>query len=133
MANSNFFFLTNEWSEIYDSAQKAERNIFSEPIYAAILCRKSLEKMLSWLYDHDSNLELPNKDQFTLNDLIWEKTFQKSWGLQFGKDLSYIKSKGNDAAHKTLTIEANESLACVKYLYRFCSAIVRNFSENPPA
>lgn len=132
MATSNFFFLTNEWAEIYGSAQKAESNVFSDPMYAAILSRKSLEKMLSWLYDHDSSLELPNKDQFTLNDLIREKTFQTNWGFNFGKELTFIKNKGNEAVHKTVTIEANESLACVKYLYRFCFAIVRSFSENAP-
>ena len=132
MATSNFFFLTNEWAEIYDSAQKAENNVFSDPMYAAILSRKSLEKMLSWLYDHDSSLELPNKDQITLNDLIRERTFETNWGFNFGKELFYIKNKGNDAVHKTLTIDVSESLACVKYLYRFCFAIVRSFSENPP-
>jgi hypothetical protein len=64
--------------------------------------------------------------------LIWEKSFQKTWGVEFGKDLTYIKSKGNDAVHKTIQLESNESMACVKYLFRFCFAVVRIFSENPP-
>lgn len=132
MTTSNFSFLINDWSEIYTTAQKAESYISTEPQYSAVLTRKALEKMLTWLYDHDSSLELPNKNQINLNDLIWEQSFQKTWGKQFGKELSFIKSRGNDAAHKSINIPSNEALACVKYLFRFCFTIARTFSENQP-
>ncbi len=133
MNTSNFAFLINDWSEIYKTAQKAESNVYQEPVYAALLSRKALEEMLTWLYDHDSTLALPNKSQINLNDLIWEQSFQQTWGKHFGKELSFIKSRGNDAAHKSINIPSNEALACVKYLFRFCFAVARTFSENQPA
>ena len=82
MTSSNFSFLKNEWADIYDTAQKAEQYAFTEPTVSAFLCRKALEEMLSWLYDHDSSLELPTKEQFNLNDLIREPSFQKNWGKE---------------------------------------------------
>lgn len=134
MTSSNFTFLINEWAGIYDTAQKAEQYAFTEPTVSAFLCRKALEEMVSWLYDHDASLELPNKEQFNLNDLIRERSFQNSWGREFGKELVLIKNTGNNAAHKNVKIASNESIACVKLLFRFCCTVVRTYSETrPPA
>jgi type I restriction enzyme, R subunit len=132
MITSNFSFLTHEWADLYETAQKAESNTFSEPTISAFLCRKALEEMLTWLYDHDSNLELPNKDQFNLNDLLRERSFQNAWGSQFGNELIIVKNTGNDAAHNSRKVQSTESLSCVKILFRFCFFVVRSLSENPP-
>ena len=132
MTPTNFFFLTNDWADLRETAQKAERNAFSDPVISAFLCRKALEEMVSWLYDHDGNLELPQKDPFNLNDLLRERSFQNTWGSQFGKELIILKNTGNDAAHNSRKIQGSESLACVKILFRFCFFVVRSLSQNPP-
>lgn len=132
MTTTNFSFLTNEWADIYETAQKAENNTFSDPTVSAFLCRKALEEMVTWLYDHDGSLELPNKNQFNLNDLLRTRDFQQSWGSQFGNELLLVKTTGNDAAHNSRKIQSTESLACVKILFRFCFFVVRSLSENPP-
>lgn len=130
MTQSNFSFLTDEWAYIYENARKAESYVYTEPTVAAILCRKALEEMLTWLYDHDADLELPNKDQFNLNDLIWEKSFQKTWGKEFGRELSFIKKIGNDAAHASIQLRSEEVMASVKFLFRFSHTVVRTFSSS---
>ncbi|PLK42122.1 DEAD/DEAH box helicase family protein [Emticicia sp. TH156] len=130
MTQSNFSFLTDEWAYIYENAQKAESYVYTEPTVAAILCRKALEEILTWLYDHDADLELPNKDQFNLNDLIWEKSFQQTWGKEFGRELSFIKKIGNDAAHASMQLRSEEVMASVKYLFRFSHTVVRTFSSS---
>ena len=131
MLNSNFFFLTNEWADIYETAQKAEIYAVTEPTVSAFLSRKALEEMLSWLYDHDSTLKLPVKEQFNLNDLLREQSFKDSWGMEFGKELHIVKNTGNNAAHKNVKIGVNESVASLKVLFRFCSNVVRTFSDHP--
>lgn len=132
MTFSNFIFLKAEWTEIYETARKAEQYAFTEPTVSAFLCRKALEEMLSWLYDHDTNLELPNKEQFNLNDLIREPSFHRSWGREFYKDLKFIKDTGNDAAHKSTNIPSYEALTSIKFLFRFCFTIARTYAENSP-
>ena len=132
MTSTNFFFLTNEWADLRETAQKAEQNAFSDPVVSAFLCRKALEEMVTWLYDHDGTLALPNKDPFNLNDLLRERSFQNTWGSQFGKELIILKNTGNDAAHNSRKIQGSESLACVKILFRFCFFVVRSLAENPP-
>ncbi|MCF2445407.1 DEAD/DEAH box helicase family protein [Dyadobacter sp. CY345] len=131
MLNSNFFFLTNEWAGIYETARKAESYAVTEPTVSAFLCRKALEEMLSWLYDNDSSLRLPAKEQFNLNDLLREPGFQASWGMEYGRELIILKNTGNNAAHKSVRIGSQEALASIKYLFRFCSGVVRTFSKNP--
>lgn len=131
MQKSNFFFLSDEWAGTFDTAKKAEYYAVTEPTVSAFLSRKALEEMLAWLYDHDSSLKLPAKDQFNLNDLIREESFQQSWGKEFGRELIIIKNTGNNAAHKSVKIGGNEALASIKFLFRFCSNVVRTFSENP--
>lgn len=130
MSESNFSFLTDEWAYIYENAQKAESFVYTEPTVAAFLCRKSLEEMVQWLYDHDADLELPNKEQFNLNDLIRESSFQRNWGKQIIQDLLTIKNVGNDAAHKSIKIPSKEALACVKHLFRFASTVVRTYASG---
>jgi type I restriction enzyme, R subunit len=132
MTSSNFSFLKNEWADIYDTAQKAEQYAFTEPTVSAFLCRKALEEMLSWLYDHDSSLELPTKEQFNLNDLIREPSFQKNWGKEFGRELVIIKNTGNSAAHKSVNISSNEAISSIKFLFRFCFTVARTFAETTP-
>ncbi len=132
MTNSNFDFLKNEWAEIYDTAQKAEQYAITEPTVSAFLCRKALEEMISWLYDHDGSLALPTKEQFNLNDLIREASFQQTWGREFGKELIIIKNMGNNAAHKNVNIASNEAVSSIKLLFRFCFTIARTYAENTP-
>ena len=130
MSTTNFAFLTNEWAPMLETAQKAEQYALNEPTLSAILCRKAMEEMLTWLYDHDTSLALPSKDQFGLSDLLWERSFQNSWGAEFGRELNFIRKTGNDANHKSVKIPAKEALSCVKFLYRFTSNVVRTFSET---
>jgi len=44
------------------------------PLYAAMLCRKSLEEWVRWMYEHDYDLALPYDT--TLNSLIHAQGFK---------------------------------------------------------
>lgn len=73
---SNFEFLKNEWSEIYELAVDAEKNVYSSPAASCILSRKTLECAVKWLYQNDSYLTLPYDT--TLNSLIHEQSFKEN-------------------------------------------------------
>ncbi|OZI07006.1 hypothetical protein BWI93_17010 [Siphonobacter sp. BAB-5385] len=131
---SNFSFLKAEWTSLAKDALQAEKYVFSDPKASAMYARNVLENLLRWLYETDSSLDLPKKEQPNINDLLHEYSFKNSYGIQFGKELHLIRKVGNTAAHTSshIPITPEESLACVKYLFRFSLFIVRTFAEYPP-
>ncbi len=72
---SNFSFLQTDFVTMFHTARKAEQYVFADPLYCAILSRKSLEEFLKWLYENDIDLELPADT--TLNSLLHETSFQQ--------------------------------------------------------
>ena len=76
--SSNFSFLQQEFEALLLTAQRAEQYVFTDPMYCAILCRKSLEEFVKWLYDNDSDLEIPADT--TLNSLMYEQSFKRLAG-----------------------------------------------------
>jgi type I restriction enzyme, R subunit len=53
---TNFSFLQLEFEHLQATAQDAETQVYAAPMYCSILCRKSLEEMLRWLYDNDKDI-----------------------------------------------------------------------------
>ena len=47
------------FSKLANTLTEAEKHVFTAPPYAAVLCRKSLEEWIRWLYENDSDLEMP--------------------------------------------------------------------------
>ena len=73
--NSNFNFIPSEWKEIAETAKEAEKHVYSAPAYTAVLCRKSLEEFVRWMYEHDHELELPYDS--SLSNLLYGEDFKE--------------------------------------------------------
>ena len=56
---TNFSFLQQEFEPMSANAHRAEEYVFTDPTYCAILCRKSLEQFVLWLYENDEVLNIP--------------------------------------------------------------------------
>ena len=74
--NSNFEFITTRWASIAQTPKEAEQHVHNAPLYAAMLCRKSLEEWVRWLYEHDADLALPYDT--SLSSLIHEQCFKNA-------------------------------------------------------
>lgn len=129
MPHTNFAFLSGPWSAFAEAAVDAEQNALLRPLYAAILCRKSAEHWVQWLYENDPGLSLPYDSTF--NALLHQPEFKALLAPDLFLALDLIRRTGNNAAHARAKIPPGEALHAVKKLHRFARWVVRNYSEDP--
>lgn len=126
---SNFIFLQNEFPEIYREIQEAEKNTFTAPRYAALLCRSALEKSLFWLYKNDEDLELPYDTK--IGALLHNESFKNILKPSMLMELDIVRLNGNNAAHGK-NVKALEALQSLKNSFRFLSFLSKYYSETNP-
>lgn len=113
---SNFTFIQNDFPSLYADATEAERLTFDSPMAAGILCRATLENTVNWLYDHDNCLRRPWRAD--LSTLLHEHCFREQFPQSLFREVNLIRKTGNAAAHGS-RIKSGDSLASLKYLFRF--------------
>ena len=59
---THFQFLEAEWSDVFESAGKAEAVAFVDPRTACFYARRALELAVNWAYKFDRALKLPYQD-----------------------------------------------------------------------
>ena len=123
---TNFHFL-HEWPEIASECLKAEKNVYTEPRYAAILSRSALEKMVHWMYENDGGLELPYDT--SLSALIHDYSFKAIINEKVFKEINIIRKIGNDGAHGK-RIGATSSLLTIKYLHSFAAFLAKFYGSE---
>ncbi|TDE51434.1 DEAD/DEAH box helicase family protein [Flavobacterium sp. GT3P67] len=126
---TNFSFLQKEFPEIYKEVQEAEKNTFTAPRYAALLCRSTLEKTIFWLYKNDDDLELPYDTK--LGALLHNDSFKAILKPSMLVELDVVRLYGNNAAHGK-TVRALEALQSLKNTFRFLSWLSKYYSETNP-
>ena len=116
---SNFEFLKNkaEYAMFAPAAIEAEKVYNSSYNMCAIGCRKALELAVKWLYQIESDLKIPYKDN--LSSLIYHDDFIKMLPRPTWLKLTYIVKLGNFSVHTTQSVKATEALAVLKGLYEF--------------
>lgn len=130
MQDSNFNFLSGSWAAFADTAREAEQNALLRPLYAAVLCRKSAEQWVQWLYRNDPDLTLPYDTTF--NALLHQPEFKALLAPDLFHSLDLIRRTGNNAAHAPAKIKPGEALLVLKKLHRFARWVVRLYSETTP-
>src|SRR5437667_9610860 len=105
---SNFQFLKPAWTEIFDSARKAESIAFSDPRACCFYARRTLELAVQWLYANDQYLARPYDD--SLSALIHEPTFKDNLAPGIFEKARLIKDLGNLAVHSNRPISERDSL-----------------------
>lgn len=123
---TNFHFL-QEWPEIYQECKNAEAQAYTQPRFSAILCRSALEKIVQWMYEHDSDLEQPYDT--SLSSLIHAYSFKANINEKLFKEINLIRKIGNDAAYGK-KISASSSLLTVKYLHSFAAFLAKYYGED---
>jgi type I restriction enzyme R subunit len=124
---TNFSFLPAAWADLARTAAEAERQVYAAPMYAAMLCRKSLEEWVRWIYAHDGSLELPYDT--TLNALLHAQDFKDLVAPSQFNQINLIRKIGNNAVHSGARIKSDEALYAVKLLYNFTGWVARLYGE----
>jgi type I restriction enzyme R subunit len=125
--NSNFNFIPSEWKEIAETAKEAEKHVYSAPAYTAVLCRKSLEEFVRWMYEHDHELELPYDS--SLSNLLYGEDFKELLAPMRMQQLNLIRKLGNNAVHSNVKVRTEDALHVVKLLHGFISWVVKVYAE----
>ena len=125
---SNFSFIPAHWAALAQAPQEAEQHVHNAPLYAAMLCRKSLEEWVRWMYEHDADLVLPYDTK--LSSLIHELGFKNLVApIQFNQ-INLIRKLGNNAVHTTAKIKPQEALYALQLLHGFIGWAVQLYSEE---
>lgn len=130
MSMSNFSFLSTEFADVFEEAQKAESFVYSEPRYSAILSRSGLEKMLTWLYSNDRDLAMPYDTN--LNSLMNNHEFKNLIDPQIYSEINLARRIGNKGAHGG-KVNSYEALTSAKHCFRFYSWVSRYYSVKNPS
>ncbi|TVQ26889.1 MAG: DUF4145 domain-containing protein [Spirochaetaceae bacterium] len=127
---SNFAFLPNEFSDIAESAQKAEGHVVGDPRASCFHARFTLEAIVHWLYRHDTSLRMPYDDR--LGALIHEPSFQNLLPESVFQKTRVIQKVGNQAVHTTRPIREYDARQVVKELHHICYWLVRTYTPEAP-
>lgn len=127
---SNFSFIPTHWANIAQTPKEAEQHVYGAPLYAAMLCRKSLEEWVRWMYEHDSDLTLPYDT--SLSSLIHEQCFKNVVAPMQFNHINLIRKLGNAAVHTNAKIKPQEALYALQLLYGFIGWITMVYGEEKP-
>ena len=125
---SNFDFLKGDFFDLYELCLEAEENCYIKPRTSAFYSRLALEFCVALVYKFE-NIQTPYNST-VLNDFINNREFKQLFQNQSQIDgLNIIRKFGNSAAHvlknvidnttKTITLNRNIALNCLKGLFDF--------------
>ena len=116
---TNFDFLKSEpkFAAFADAAISAEK-ILNIDVSASVLnCRRAMEFAVKWMYSVDKDLEMPYDT--TLVALMSTEEFRDVVGGDLLFRMTYIRKRGNEAAHSGNKISLEQAKLCIENLYIF--------------
>ncbi len=125
---SQFGFLKEHFSPVYEHAKKAEDAALVDPRTACFYARFALETAIKWMYKGDRKLHYPYDD--TLAALIFEPNFKDVVGDALLTKSRIIKDLGNRAVHDSRKIDSKISITAVRELFHFCYWLARTYSSS---
>jgi type I restriction enzyme R subunit len=128
---SNFSFIPTHWAKLAQTPIDAEQHAYSAPLYAAMLCRKSLEEWVRWMYEHDEDLTLPYDT--SLSSLIHEQCFKNVVAPMQFNHINLIRKLGNAAVHTNAKIKPQEALYSLQLLHGIIGWITTVYGEEKPS
>jgi type I restriction enzyme R subunit len=128
---SNFSFIPTHWANIAQTPKEAEKHVYGAPLYAAMLCRKSLEEWVRWMYEHDADLILPYDT--SLSSLIHEQCFKNVVAPMQFNHINLIRKLGNTAVHTNAKIKPQEALYSLQLLHGIIGWITYMYGEEKPS
>jgi type I restriction enzyme R subunit len=126
---SNFHHITlSTYRKLAATLLDAEKHTYTAPAYTAVLCRKSLEEWIRWLYQNDADLEEPYDT--SLNSLLHNQDLRDLLAPSLFKQVNLVRKLGNDAVHASTRIQPEESLHALHIMHGFTTWVMRVYSEE---
>jgi type I restriction enzyme R subunit len=131
-AIGNFQFLSPEWRDLLEPAEKGESLVHSDPRTSCFYARRALELAVAWIYTHDPALRLPYQDN--LSALIHDPAFKNMVEPRLFAKARLIKDFGNLAAHSPKPVRPEDALQATADLFHFFFWLARTYARGnrPP-
>jgi len=125
---TQFAFLSADFAELHDLAQRAERAALSDPRGACFYARLTLETALKWLYRAEPALRFPYDD--SLSALIHEPSFECLAGAAIIAKAKFVKDQGNRAAHDGKPPTSGAATAALRELFHITFWLARTYAKT---
>lgn len=127
---SNFKFLLSDpsFAPFAEVAMAAEKILHIDPAACIFNCRRAMEFAVKWMYSVDKELEMPYQDN--LQSLMSREEFRSIVGPDIWRRMDYIRTKGNNAAHKTGKVSEAAALLCLENLHIFLDFVAYCYGDN---
>ncbi len=124
---SNFSFLQSAFPDIYAVAADAEKYVSGDPRTACFHARRSLEEIVSWLYDNDNRYHYPYDT--TLSAMMRGDSFERHVPHPIKNKAQAIRRLGNSAVHDNRDISTNSALTIVQELFQITYWLTRTYGS----
>jgi type I restriction enzyme R subunit len=125
---SNFDFLQPDWASLHEDAVQTEQNAATAPRTCAFYARRTLERMVKWMYAHDSYLKMPYQDN--LAAMIHEQTFKDTLAPGLFNQIRMIHKLGNMAVHSETHINAKDGLQVTRCLHTLLGWLAKMYGKS---
>ncbi|MGW6534821.1 DEAD/DEAH box helicase family protein [Streptomyces sp. NPDC055011] len=128
----NFDFLRAEWPALHAEAAQAERLAHADPRASCFYARRVLEQAVHWMYDTDSSLHAPYKQD--LAAMLHEPTFKAQVGPAVGVKMDLVRRQGNNAVHKSAPVPVKNAVDSLRELFHALYWFARTYAraQTPP-
>ena len=127
--SSQYSLITGQWPELHEEALKVEQFALSDPRTACFYARRTIELLVEWVYDNDSQLERPFAAQ-TLADLMYARVFCDLAGEQMRR-FRLLKDLGNKAVHRTDPIRVGDAVTAARELFQVLRWFALSYGRDP--
>ena len=128
MTNFDFLKSDPQFATFADVAISAEKILNIDVAASVLNCRRAMEFAVKWMYSVDKDLEMPYDT--TLVALMSTEEFRDVVGNDLLFRMTYIRKRGNDAAHSGNRISLEQAKLCVENLYIFMDFVACCYSEK---
>lgn len=128
MTNFDFLKSNPQFATFADVAISAEKILNIDVAASVLNCRRAMEFAVKWMYSVDKDLEMPYDT--TLVALMSTEEFRDVVGNDLLFRMTYIRKRGNDAAHSGNKVTLEQAKLCVENLYIFMDFVACCYSEK---
>ena len=126
---SQYALITDQWPELHAEALRVEQCALSDPRTACFYARRTVELLVEWAYDNDSQLQRPANAQ-SLADLMYARIFCDLVGEQMRR-FRLLKDLGNKAVHRTDPIRPGDAVLAARELFQVLRWFALTYGRDP--
>jgi type I restriction enzyme, R subunit len=125
---SNFQFLESQWVDLFNDTKQVESYALPDPRTACFHARRTVEKTVQWLFQHDPEYGRPYDTK--LAALLAHESFQTHVPASVISKARYIQKLGNVAVHSGKPIKQYDAVNATKELFHIMFWFARTYSSG---